>query len=127
MKFKYKKKQLTIHLALGLMWTIQGVLTCFIFEGNPDWFDYVWFVFGGVYLTIYYHQKTQHYLSLENGILKENWPFGKKIKINDIISIKENFNDYQITTQEKVLKVNNQLIDKDSYILLKEKLRSIEK
>lgn len=37
----------------------------------------------------YYFQKTYQYLSIENGIIKINEPFGKKLKLSEIQKIKK--------------------------------------
>jgi hypothetical protein len=37
-----------------------------------------------MYLSLYFYQRQNKYLTIENGFIKENSPFGKKINLTDI-------------------------------------------
>lgn len=41
-------------------------------------------VISVMYLIRYFYQRENKYLTIENGLIKENGPFGKKIKLTDI-------------------------------------------
>ncbi|MFT6842815.1 MAG: hypothetical protein ACJASR_001587, partial [Psychroserpens sp.] len=71
------------------------------FEENPNWFDSIWLLLSATYFVLFYVQKYKSYLTIENGLIKENWPFGKKISIADITEIKYFAGDYIVKTDTK--------------------------
>ena len=83
MRIQYEKKQVNLNLYLGLLWLVNGIFQT-VRNENVDLFDYFWFLISGIYLLIYFYQKKEKYLTLENGIIKQNWPFGKKMKLKEI-------------------------------------------
>lgn len=100
MKIPYKKKQLNINLIFGIIWLAYGILTV-AFDEKPNWKDYGWFVFSGIYFMTYFYQKSEKYLTIENGIIKQNGPFGKKINLSDIKIIKHFAGDYILKSDKK--------------------------
>lgn len=77
MKIEYKKKQVNLNLFLGVLWLANAFIQTVV-NKNPSWFDYIWYFLSGFYLLTYFYQKNEKYLTIENGIIKQNWPFGKK-------------------------------------------------
>ena len=67
---------------------------------------YFWMAFSVLCIINYYFQKTYQYLSIENGIIKINEPFGKKLKLYEIQKIKKNTGDYILKTGYKELTIN---------------------
>ena len=67
---------------------------------------YFWMAFSVLCIINYYFQKTYQYLSIENGIIKINEPFGKKLKLYEIQTIKKNPGDYILKTGYKELTIN---------------------
>jgi hypothetical protein len=57
---------------MGIIWLIYGIILV-IFKEDVNWFDYAWFGFSAIYLIMYFYQKKEKYLTLENGIIKQNW------------------------------------------------------
>ena len=90
-----------------------------------NWFDYGWFVFSGIYLIIYFYQKKEKYLTLENGFINQNWPFGKKMNLNEIKRIRHFAGDYILKSENKELTINIQLIDEESLLELKTELKKL--
>ena len=125
MRIRYKKKQLYINLFLGLIWLVYGVVNA-VLSDSADWFDYSWFLLSGFYLTLYFYQKKEHYLTIESGIIKQNWPFGKKLNLDEVKQIKLFAGDYILKTDTEELSINSQLINSESLTVLNEELAKLE-
>ena len=67
---------------------------------------YFWMAFSVLCIINYYFQKTYQYLSIKNGIIKINEPFGKKLKLYESQTIKKNPGDYILKTGYKELTIN---------------------
>jgi hypothetical protein len=118
MKISYKKRNMNINLIFGLMWLVWffiGILT----TDKPNWTDYSWIVISAMYLSLYFYQRQNKYLTIENGFIKENSPFGKKINLTDIKQIKKFAGDYIIRTEKTKLTINTQIVDSNSLTELK--------
>ena len=121
MKIGYKKRQMNINIILGLIWLVWffiGILT----KDKLNWTDYGWIVISVMYLSGYFYQRKNKYLTIENGFIKENSPFGKKINLTDIKQIKKFAGDYIIKTEKTELTINTQVIDSNSLAELKNEL-----
>ena len=105
MRIRYKKKQVNLNLYLGIIWFANGIVQT-VFNENSSWFDYFWFLLSGTYLIIYFYQKKEKYLTVENGIIKQNWPLGKKMKLNEIKRIKHFAGEYILKSELKKMKIN---------------------
>ncbi|WP_289045362.1 hypothetical protein [uncultured Olleya sp.] len=124
MKIQYKKKQIKINLILGIVWLIFGIIQV-AFDEKLKWFNFGWLVLSGVYFIIYINQKTKNYLTIENGIIKENYPFGKKINLDEIKIIKHFAGDIILKTEKKELIINTLLIDKKAIPELKSEFKKL--
>ncbi|KRP25815.1 MAG: hypothetical protein ABS28_08480 [Cryomorphaceae bacterium BACL22 MAG-120619-bin32] len=115
MKIKFKKKRLYINLILGIVWLALGILNL-----NEDdkirWTDYGYLVAGILYIGHYLYDLTNQYLTIENGTIRKNalYGFRKDINLNEVNWIKKFAGDYTLKTEKKELKINTELIDKDS-------------
>jgi len=125
MRIRYKKKQLYINLFLGLIWLVYGVVNA-VLSDSADWFDYSWFLLSGFYLTLYFYRKKEHYLTIESGIIKQNWPFGKELNLDEVKQIKLFAGDYILKTDTEELSINSQLINSESLTVLNEELAKLE-
>ena len=114
MKIKLKKKHLNINLILGIVWFLFGVMEL-SFSENIGWFDYGSLVFGVLYFILYFYQKKYQYLTIEDGVLRINGSFGKKINLAEIKRIKKFAGDYILKTSKKELTINTQIIDTNSF------------
>ena len=83
MRIAYKKRNLNINLILGIVWLIFGLLSL-NYNGENNWTDYGYLVFGILYLILYFYQRQYKYLTIENGIINVNGPFGKKLNLTEI-------------------------------------------
>ena len=125
MRIRYKKKQVNLNIYLGLLWFANGIVQT-LFNKNSSWFDYFWFLLSGTYLIIYFYQKKEKYLTVENGIIKQNWPFGKKMKLNEIKRIRHFAGEYIIKSELKKMKINIGLIESESLSELKTELKKLD-
>jgi len=124
MKIGYKKRQMNINLIFGLIWLVWffiGILT----KDKPNWTDYGWIVISAMYLSVYFYQRQNKYLTIENGFIKDNSPFGKKINLTDIKQIKKFAGDYIIKTEITELTINTQVIDPNSLAELNNELNKL--
>src|SRR5690606_8433254 len=98
MKIAYKKRHLKVNLFLGIMWLVLAFLN--FNYGETNWISYGYLVLALLYLTRWFYQSQYKYLTIDNGIIKENWPFGKEINLADIENVKYFAGDL-------ILKTNN--------------------
>ena len=125
MKIKYKPKHLNINLIFGLFWLIWFFIGVFGKE-EPNWTDYGWIVISLMYLGMYFYQKNYNYLSIENGFIKQNWPFGKKMNLNEIKRIRHFAGEYILKSELNKMKINIQLINEESLLELKTELKKLD-
>lgn len=124
MRIRYKKKQANLNLILGIIWLANGIIQTVVNE-NPNWFDFIWFLLSGFYLLFFYYQKNEKYLIIENGIIKQNWPFGKKMNFNEIKRIKHFAGEYILKSEFKKMKINIHIIEEESLSELKNELKKL--
>ena len=124
MKIGYKKRHLNVNLIFGLIWLVWFFIGVFGKE-EPNWTDYGWIVISLMYLGMYFYQKNYNYLTIENGFIKQNWPFGKKMNLNEIKRIRHFAGDYILKSENKELTINIQLIDEESLLELKTELKKL--
>lgn len=124
MKIQYKKRQLNSNLIFGIIW-LTYFLVKLIFDEEIHWIDYGWILISLAYFGIYFYQKKYKYVSIENGILTVNGPFGKKLNLNEIKRIKKFAGDYIIKTDNKELTINTQIIEPNSLAELNAELEKL--
>ena len=78
-----------------------------------------------MYLGLYFYQRNYKYLTIENGIINLNGPFGEKINLTEIKRIKKFAGDYIIKTDKKELTINTQIIDPSSLAELNAELEKL--
>lgn len=127
MKIKFKKKRLHLNLILGVTWLILGTFSLAT-DDKIRWTDYVYLVIGILYVTSFFYNLTNQYLTVEKGTIRKNglYGFGKKINLNEINWIKKFAGDYTLKTEQRELKINTELIDKDSLTALNNILAELD-
>lgn len=125
MKIAYKKRHLNVNLILGLVWLVFFFVKVFA-EEELNWIDYGWIIISAMYLGMYVYQKSYKYLTIENGVIKVNGWFGKKVTLNDIKRIKKFAGDYILKTDNKELTINTQIIDPASLSELNAELEKLD-
>ena len=125
MKIGYKKRHLNVNLIFGLIWLVWFFIGVFGKE-EPNWTDYGWIVISLMYLGMYFYQKNYNYLTIENGIINVNGPFGKKLNLNEIKRIRHFAGEYILKSELKKMKINIQLINEESLLELKTELKKLD-
>ena len=124
MKIQYKKRRLNHSLIFGTFWLIISLLGIFTKE-NPYWTDYAFLIISFLYLGTYFYEKRNQYLTIENGLISVNQPFGKKIRLTEIKRIKKFAGDYILKTDKTELTINTQMIDPNSLADLNTELEKL--
>ena len=123
MKIQYKKRKLNFNLFFGILWLILFLSQLF-FDKEINWIDYSLFI-SLVYFGTYFYQMKYKYVSINNGILTVDGPFGKNINLNEIKGIKKFAGDYIIKTEKKAFRINTQVIDPHSLAKLNAELEKL--
>lgn len=115
MKIHFKRKRLRANLILGLIWVGFGIVSL-VAEDRKSWTDYGYMVVGLIYLGHYAYDRSQQYLTIENGMLRKNWLYGFRpsIELRDVVWIKKFAGDYTLKTETRDLKIDTDLIDPES-------------
>lgn len=119
----YKKKHLGTSLFFALLWSVLAILK-FSYE-TTNWIGYGYIFLALLYLIRCSYQYRYKYLTIGNGIIKQNWPFGKEIKLADIVHIKQFAGDLILKTRTSELTIQKQLIDEKSFADLENELRDL--
>ena len=125
MKIRYKKRRLRISLIFGLLWLIFAIVLLFILDENKSWIKYGWLGISLMYFIKYLYEYFNQYLTIENGIIKINSPFRKKINLSEIKQIKKIGGDYILKTEKEELTINTQIIDPNSLAVLNAELEKL--
>lgn len=125
MKIKYTKRFLRVKLFVGLLFLANAVYQTF-FSGYNHWFNYSFFVIAMVYLIGFAYQKTHGYLLIENDVMKQNWPFGKEIRLSDIKRIRHSNGAYLLMSEEKKFNIDLYPLTPESKKDLKSILENLE-
>lgn len=123
MKIAYKKRHLKVNLFLGIMWLVLAFLN--FNYGETNWISYGYLVLALLYLTRWFYQSQYKYLTIDNGIIKENWPFGKEINLADIENVKYFAGDLILKTHNSQITIHKQLIDEKSFTDLENELKGL--
>ena len=114
MNIRYKKKRLRVNLFIATLWGVLVVLTLF-FSIKRQWFDYIYFVTFIFYLTQYFYEYKNQYLTIKDGTISRNLLFQKKkMNLNEITQVKKFAGDYILKSKLEKLTINTQIIDEDS-------------
>ena len=74
---------------------------------------------------MYFYEYFNQYLTIGNGIIKINSPFGKKMNLAEIKRIKKFAGDYILKTEKAELTINTQMIDPNSLAELNAELEKL--
>ena len=121
MKIQYKKKTQRVNLiyiVFGILWLVFGgaMLIAWV-RSKEDQFNYIgigYFIMSLLYFLSYYYYSSIGYLTIKNGIIKENIWYGKKLKLSEIKQIKKFVGDYILKTDNKEMTINTQIIEPKS-------------
>ena len=124
MKIKYNKKQLNAYLKPGLAWAVLTILV-FSFGSNNTYFRIGLVLLTVLYLGAYFYFKTQHYLTIENGVISKHLGIKKSISIADITEIKTPKNQYILKSHTTQLKISTNKIEEASLVDLQRVIAQI--
>lgn len=124
LNIKYKRKRSYLNLFLAFAWFSYGI---FLLNSSEELnlFDLGWFILAIIYFVIFVFKYPSEYLKIENGVLKQNWLLGKKIKLKEIINISHLEGILTLKTRRSQIKINIEAIEKQSYQLLESELRKL--
>jgi len=125
MKIEYKKRHLKIYLILGIIFLVLGMLNIY-YDGENRLTDYGYLFISILYLTLYFYQRQNNYLTIERGVIKINGLFGKKFNLTEIKSIKKFAGDYILKADKKEFRINTQIIDPNSLAELNTELEKLK-
>ncbi|MCM4154262.1 hypothetical protein DHD05_21960 [Arenibacter sp. N53] len=124
-KIRFTRKRLNYNLFFGIAWLILGILKM-LTDTPLNGIDYAWFAIAGLSMGTYFYEYTHQYLTIERGIISKSYPFGNKIKLEEIKYIKKFAGDYILKTDQTELTINTQIIDKKSLSDLNEILGKLD-
>jgi len=126
MKIKYKKSRLNTNLILGLVWVTLGVFII-IDKEKFRWYDMSYIVMGLIYAGQSIYEYYYQHLTINSEFLIKHSLFeSKQIRLADIISIKLIAGDYILKTKTDEIRVNSNLLDKNSLEQLISKLNTLD-
>lgn len=108
----------------GLVWLVFFFVGVVVKEAL-SWIDYGWIVISLLYLGLYVYQKKYSYLTIENGFINVEGPFGKKLNLYEIKRVKKFAGDYILKTDKKELVINTQIIAPNSLVELNTELEKL--
>ena len=124
MTIHYKKNEVAMSLFSAIFWLGIGILNFWLFERLL--LGITWIVLSGLYFVVYTHQVKNQYLTIEDGVIKQNWPWGKKIKLEEINFIRHSKEKYFLKTEQQVMKIKVNLIEGKSLSELNQVLYQLD-
>ncbi len=128
-KIRYSKERLRINLRMGIFFISIGIILVLLSYVTGEWKEISIKSVGvgqfgaGIFMIIlYYFENRKQYLTMENGELTKNTLFPKKIKLNQIKSIREFAGDLKLITDKNEFVIDTQIIDPNSLVELKNEL-----
>ncbi|MDA0277302.1 MAG: hypothetical protein O2831_01040 [Bacteroidetes bacterium] len=119
-KLRYNiKKQRYFIIAGGLFILLSGIEL--IASNEIRYFN---ITLALLYIAPYFYHKKVPFLTIQKGVLKQNWWFGKSIDSKDINEIKYFAGEYIIRSQKKELRIDTHIIDPRDQPLLTDFLRT---
>lgn len=130
-KIRYSKEKLRSNLRMGIFFIVIGIILVLLSFVIREWKDIsiqsvgVGQIGAGIYMLIlYYFENRNQYLTLKNGELIKNTLFPKRIKLNQIKSIREFAGDLKLITDKNEFIIDTQIIDPNSLVELKNELKN---
>ncbi|TLG99010.1 hypothetical protein BZARG_03540 [Bizionia argentinensis JUB59] len=114
---KYQKKRQYINLFIGCLWIALGAYGLWSSDGIR-WSRIIIIAVGTIQVGMVIWNLKYQYLTMTENFIKENFLFGKKILMQDIIHVKKIKGNYAINTADKELVIKTNLIAEDSLIEL---------
>lgn len=129
MKIWIKRKWTNLHLVIGLIFIVLGILSVSLKESvqNVHWTQYGYLVIGLVYIGMYFFTKSKPYLHFENNILKVHSNLKiKEINLKEVESARKFGGDYKFNSLGKEIIINTQMLDPESLKALDSELEKYD-
>lgn len=110
---------------MGVLWLLLGIGQVWLGD-KLNWIDYGWFAVSGVYLVTFLYMWHYRYLTLEEGVLRINGPFGKSVRLSEVMHIRKFAGDYILHHGGGKFKINGEVLDPLGREQLEEALRGLE-
>tara|TARA_B110000208_G_scaffold124064_1_gene151354 strand:- start:212 stop:622 length:411 start_codon:yes stop_codon:yes gene_type:complete len=130
-KIRYSKERLRSNSRMGIFFVSIGIILVMLSFITSEWKEISLASIGigqigaGIVMfIIYYFENRKQYLTLKNGELIKNSLFPKKIKLAEIISIKEFAGDLKLITQNTEFIIDTQIVEPNSLEELKNELKN---
>ena len=123
MKILYSRKKRKYDLFYIIFCLLIGMLSLFLSETN-HMFIYLYMPLG--LISLYRYIKVKYYLTIENNIIKQNYIFGKKMKLSEIKSIKHFAGEYILRTDKRKMRIDIGSIEKNSLAELRDELKKLD-
>ncbi len=123
MKIHYLKRRQNFNLIIGTGYSIFSI-AALIFD-KVSTFNIVFLSLGIIYLSMYFFEKTNQYLTIKNGMITKHSIRPKRMKLDEIIQIKNFAGDYVLTTKQDELTINKSFIEKKSLLALEKVLQGL--
>ncbi|RLD43685.1 MAG: hypothetical protein DRI86_09365 [Bacteroidetes bacterium] len=118
---RYTKLSKYSKLFMGIAWFLVGALN--VFYGETKSINYFFIVFGIIYFVMAFVEFAYNYVEIENGIISKKGPFGKNLKIIDLIKMEEAGRELVIRTMDKKITINKMRANSDDYLRLIEEIK----
>jgi len=118
MTIGYNKKRLRSNLYISIVWFIIGVIQIGLMK-DQYWLGLGWIVLAVLFLISFLYKSKKKYITITDQYIKQNLPFGKTIKLEDLESINYFSEEYIIKSETQEIRVNTNLIEEGSQAKLK--------
>lgn len=129
-KIRYSKERLRSNLRMGIFFVAVGIILVLLSFISSEWREIsltsvgVGQIGAGVFMfLIYCYENRKQYLTLKNGVLIKNSLFPKKIKLDEINTVKEFAGDLKLITQKTEFIIDTQITEPNSLKELKNELK----
>ncbi|WP_439151320.1 hypothetical protein [Winogradskyella sp.] len=102
-----------------------GIFQLFLMK-DQWWLGLGWIVLSLMFIVAFLYQRKQKYITITDDYIKENKPFGKRMKTSEIIDIKYFSEDYIIKSETEEIRINSNYIDEVSLDIVKNKLLTLK-
>ena len=130
-KIRYSKERLRSNLRMGMFFLAIGTILVLLSFVTGEWKNIsiqsigVGQIGGGILMLIlYYFENRKQYLTLKSGELIKNTLFSKKIKLAEILTVKEFAGNLKLILKNKEFIIDTQVIEPNSLIELKNELKN---
>ena len=121
-QLRYNLKNQRYFIIAGALFILLFVIELIVTK-NISYFN---IALALTYLVSYIYHRKVPFLTIQNGVLKQHWWFGKRIDSKDINEIKYFAGEYIVRGAQKEIRIDTHLIDPRDQPLLTDFLRTYE-